>query len=355
MAEAPQRFVLLNRLVSRSSTRARQEHHLPTHGAEELLRLVEARLQAGLAVEFLNCVDHRDETVRIANGQGHDFIRMRQIAFSEGERARYATLLIEHVDSRVRSFPVVHTVTYRGRELAGDDEERGASASHLVVRLPLSGAYDDGAYRCAIEAVPGGVTRGLIETSLCRQLRRHCTAEGWTFSATTYDRRKKPKTQEYKYHPKLELHADVGRKLGEIVAGGRTLTHMLFTKRSEKQSIGEPTSVKHQDFLADIEIKVSAKQAPADPEEKAGWLASIRQTYEERGFETKLYYRYAQGGLLAGSLHHDVAGATDLLICPKEIIFLTEQPKRWRDTICPEISAQMMALVDRETLWERAR
>jgi hypothetical protein len=37
---------------------------------------------------------------------------------------------------------------------------------------------------------------------------------------------------------------------------------MTFTKRSEKQSIGKPTSVAHKDLYADVELKVSAKQGP---------------------------------------------------------------------------------------------
>lgn len=51
--------------------------------------------------------------------------------------------------------------------------------------------------------------------------------------------------KEYRYTPRLELFADIGRKIDFALSGGRELAHMTFTKRSEKQSIAKPTSVTH--------------------------------------------------------------------------------------------------------------
>jgi hypothetical protein len=348
-----QRLVLLNRMVSRSASRAPQEHHPPVHSALELMLILEKRRAAGIAIEYLGSTDDKDEEIRASKGEGHDLLRLSRAHFEQGSDARYITLLIEHIDQRVTSFPVVHTKTFDGRDISGDEDERGASSVHVVIRLPKEGAYDDGNYRCAIESMSSGVTRKQIELFLTRQLRRACP--DWTFSATVHKRGRKPKTTEYRYYPRLELFADVGRKLGEFVSEGRTLTHMVFTKRSEKESIGQPTAILHEDVIADIEYRISAKQAPADPGEKRTWIENVKQSFELRGFESRLYYRHASGTAMGGGIHQDIAGATDLLICPKEIISLMDQPKRWRNTICPEIVGQMKALLDRNALWERSK
>jgi len=350
---AHQRVILLNRVVSRSSTRASQEHHPPTHSALELLLILEQRRKAGIAIEYLGSIDDKDESARALKGEGHDLLRLSKTLFEEGPEARYVTLLIEHIDHRVRSFPVVHMKTFDGRDISGEEEERGASSAHVVLRLPKEGAYDDGNYRCAIENVPSGVTRKLIETFLIRQLRRAC--DGWTFSANVQKRGKKARTTEYRYYPRLEFFADVGRKLGEFVVEGRTLTHMVFTKRSEKASIGQPTAVAHEDIIADIEYRISAKQAPSDPAEKRSWIEKVKRDFEMRGFESRLYYRHASGAAMGGGIHQDIDGAADLLICPKEVISLGEQPKRWRNSICTEMVSEMKALLDRDALWERAK
>jgi hypothetical protein len=55
--------VLLNRLLSRSSTRAPEEHRPETHGAEELLEIIEARRKKGWAIEYLDTEDNPDEEV----------------------------------------------------------------------------------------------------------------------------------------------------------------------------------------------------------------------------------------------------------------------------------------------------
>ena len=54
------------------------------------------------------------------------------------------------------------------------------------------------------------------------------------------------RAKEYRYNPRLELFADIGRRIDFALSGGRELAHMTFTKRAEKTSIGRH----HQSYLA---------------------------------------------------------------------------------------------------------
>jgi hypothetical protein len=344
---------LLNRMISRSVTRSRS-YDAPTMSGYELLRVLERRRRNGHAIEFLGAPDDDDDVKRIAKGHGHDFIRLRHLRFEETASYRYATLLIEFVDESVRSFPVVHVQKFTGREIAGDEEERGAWAAHMVIRLPLDDAHDDGEYRCAIEQMHR-VTRRDIELLLSRQLRRYSEQQSLSFTVEVEQKRGRAKTLEFRYHPRLELHADVGRTLGGSLDGGRVLTQMVFTQRKTKQSIGKPTVVDHQDFVADLEIRVSAKQGPKDPEEHRGWVTEIRDWYQQLGYEARMYFRHPGGGALSGNLDQDVAGATDLLMCPKEIISLSGPRRYWRDRIDGHIATELKGLVDQDNLWERGK
>jgi hypothetical protein len=342
-----QRIILLNRLVSTTVSRAPEEHKSPIHGGWELLHLIDKRRAKKWAIEYINSLDDDDEDARAKKGQGHNFLRLRHCRFEEIHGFRYAILLFEFVDQGVTSFPVVHTSTFTGREIAGDDEERGATAAHVVIRMPGAQGYDDGNYRCAFEAVPP-ITRRDIETFLSRQIRR---ADDWTFSVDIPGKRK-TLTKVYSYHPKFNLFGDIGRRLSGI-GDGRILNYMLFTKRSEKQAVGKATAVLHKDVYADVDLRISAKQGPQDPEEQRGWVEALRQTYKERGFESRLYYRHVNGGTLSGEVHQAVDGAADIMMCPKEIISLNKKPKRWTATINSEIAERMMALLDNDELWER--
>lgn len=349
MQNDQEHLILLNRLVSRSISRS--SHAPPTHSGIELLEVLDARAKKNIAIEYFGAEDDADEGARIAKGTGHNFIRLRQLLFEQTAAARYASLLFEYVDERVRSFPVVHRRTFAGREIAGADDERGAAAAHVVVRFPGQGAYDDGDYRCAIEAVHG-VTRHDIETFFSRQFRRHAA---WTFTVVVKKGKGKAKTKEFSYRPRLDLFADVGRTLNGALSGDSVLSHMVFTKRSTKQSIGKSTQVTHEDFLADVEIRVSARQGPADPEERRTWLGKVRDWYEQSGFESRLYFRQGHGRTLSGEINHAVAGATDLLMCPRQIIYLAEPAKRWRPTLDAAICTEMKALLEQDDLWERAK
>lgn len=353
--ETHERLVLLNRLVSRSSTRAPQEHKPPIHSAPELLKILQGRQTANIAIEFFGAPDEEVEAERIKAGLNHNFIRLAKSKIVKRGDRSYAILLIEYVDQAQRSFPVVHTVNFTGREISGDDAERGASTAHVVVRLPKDGELDDGNYRCVIEVVHS-VTRQHIENFLCRQLRRHSDAQEWVFTVTTKKKEDKAsKTKDYRYNPRLELFSDIGRALNLAASGGKVLSHMVFTKRSEKQSIGVPKTVVHTDVVADVELRISAKQGPDDPEEMRTWASAIRAAYEKLNYDSKMYYRHINGRIISGNVHEAVAGASDLLMCPKELISTKKPAKRWLPSISDEVADGMIALLENDGLWERAK
>jgi hypothetical protein len=320
------------------------------HGAFDLLEMIEKRRVKKVAIEYIGATDDDDEAVRARNGAGHDFVRLRQCKFEDRGKHRYAIMLFEYVDQAARTFPVVHTTNFTGREIAGDAEERGATSAHFIIRMPgPGGAYDDGSYRCALEAAHP-ITRRDIEVFLSRQVRRGVE---WTFSVDTQDRAGRKATKVYHYHPRFNLFADIGRKFSSLTSG-RVLTYMLFTKRDEKQNVAKPTSVIHQDIYADVELKISAKQGPADETEQRTWVEALVHAYKTHGFESRLYYRHIHGGMLSGEIHQAVDSAADIMMCHKEIITLAKQPKRWSASINSEIAEGMIALLDNDDLWERS-
>lgn len=347
-----QRVVLLNRMLSLSSSRAPNEHKPPILTGLELLQILQDRWEKGWAIEFLNSLDNDDEAERIKLGANSDAMRLRQFRFEKHNGRTYALLLIEHVDQTVRSFPVVHTATYEGREISGDDYERGATSAHLVIKLPGADNYDDGNYRCAFEYV-SPISRLLVERFISRQIKRQAEKDEWTFGVMVQAKGKKGAIEKpYRYTPKVHLVADVGRKLGGPIA--KDLSLMVFTKRSEKQSIGKATETMHQDVFADVEFRIPAKQAPSDAQERKTWFSGIRNFYEQRGFTTKLYYRHAGGATVVGGLHHDVANAADLMMCHREVVTLSAPVKRWQSAINDEMTTRLRELLDKDDLWQLA-
>lgn len=267
MAESEfQRIVLLNHFVSRSVSRAPEEHKPPTHSAYDLLQIVEKRRTKKIAIEYFGATDDDDEAVRAKNGSGHNFFRLRHCRFEERGKLRYAVLLFEFVDQTITSFPVVHTMNFTGREIAGEDEERGATSAHFVIRMPgPGGAHDDGMYRCALEAV-APITRRDVELFLSRQIRRE---NNWEFSIDMPGKAGKKNTKVYQYHPRFNLFADIGRRVGSLT-DGRILTHMVFTKRGEKQNVAKPTGVLHNDYLRGCRTKNFGQARPHGPGESTG-------------------------------------------------------------------------------------
>lgn len=353
--ELHERVVFLNHLVSRSKARTSDRDQAPTLPGFDLLRVLQNRFADKTAIEFIGSDNDKDDSVRIKLGKGHDFIRIKDIKFTKTTSHRYVYILFEYGDQRIKTLPLVHTESFAGREMEGEIEEVGASCTHVAIRLPSETDYDVGRYRCAIEYVNGGVSRKLIETFFRRQLRRYADVEDLTFDIFKPNKKGKPTKFEYKFHPSLELMADVGRKLGAFAGSKKILTQILFTKRSERRSAGKPTDVVMSDYTADVEVKISALQGPEDQAEKRSWVSRIRAEYEAQGYLTHLSYRYAGGTTLKGKASAEVAGAADLLMCPKEIIYLDESPKRWREAFCPAILTRLRELVDRDNLWERAQ
>ncbi|MBS1984637.1 MAG: hypothetical protein JST16_10740 [Bdellovibrionales bacterium] len=348
-----QRIVLLNSLVSRSTCRA-QGQTPPTAYGSDLMKVIEDRWKKGWAVEYYGAdKDHEhddDDDKRIKNGQGTDYVRLRDLKFDETKDHIYATALFEYLDTTVSKFAVVNYTTFEGHEISGKTHDRGAVTAHVVARFPKGHLHDDGKYRCTIESVHG-VTRGDIEMLLCRQLRRYAKSEQLMFTGEN----KKGKKQDYRYTPKLELFADVGRKLDVAVSGTGELSGMLFTKRHDKQSTGTQQAVAHQDFLADVRIYVGANQGPPTPAAKLGWAEKIQSYYRNLGYTTKVYFRHASGGIVSGDLHKSVNAAADLLMCQRTHVFLEKPPKNWVAAIEPEIAANMRTLVDEEELWEHLK
>lgn len=355
MTEKFYRNIMLNRLVSRSVTQAPKEHEPPTHSADELFGYLRNRKARGIAVEFFGGEEDEDDAKRIASGKGYDFIRIKDIAERTHDGSRYVILLIEFVDQSVKSFPVVDIVNFSGRDLNAKEDERGSSSCHVVIRLPAVGAYDDGSYRCAIEYVTS-LTRRNIEHLLSRQLRRHARASEMTFMVRTSGKGKKASEKTYKYHPRLDLLADVGRSI--LSAAGtreKKLSHLVFTKRSERQDIAGKTAVFHDDVFADVELRISGKQAPVEKPEQKTWLQRLRSHYEQAGFETKVYFRHVGGTVLGGEMHDEVAGAADLMLCAKELIETTTPPRRWVDAIQPDTRDKMIELLERDEIWKRTK
>ncbi len=354
----PQRIVLLNHLRSRSATRAKG-HDAPRLSGLSLLRDVADRAEkTKWGIEFEGLAEDKNkfktEDDRVAAGAKYPALRLRRSSIIEPtktEEGRVA-LLFEHLDPGRRSFQVVNLDNFHGREIEANKREAGSLSAHVVIRVPKAGAYDDGMYRCVIESA-SPITRSRIEWFLCRQVLR--LVPEWKFTVTE-QKKAKPITKNYHYTPKLELLADVSRALGAGTTAGQTLSHLIFAKRSEKQSVGAKTDIKDQDFLADVTLRVGASQGPADEKERLGWAATLRSAYEQRGYKTKIYFRSAQGDVLGGAVqHHQIDGAQDLLLCPRDFIDRPDDHKPWSNDLDGKTVADMTALLEKDKLWERTK
>jgi hypothetical protein len=355
--EVQQRLVLLNRLVSVSTTRATEDNKPPMFTGREALELIQRRKEKNWAIEYFGLHETAGslskEDERIKSGKGHDFIWLREIKFQDKAQWRFAVMLFEFIDQSKVSFSVVDTVSLEGNEIRGKKNDRGARSAHVVVRLPIK-QYDDRSYRCVIE-VSRSITRADIEHFLCKQLRRQAAADELSFHVRWMDAKGKPKEYNYRYTPRLELFADIGRKIDFALSGGRELSHMTFTKRHERRSIGKDTEVKHEDVIADVELRVSAKQGPDDPDKRLGWLAQVRSYFESIGYESRMFYRNLGGGIMSGHVHQDMAGATDIVMCQKELISLSDADKEWYPKIDDELVGQMITHANTDDLWERSK
>jgi hypothetical protein len=66
-----------------------------------------------------------------------------------------------------------------------------------------------------------------------------------------------------------------------------------------------------------------------------------------------MYFRNVNGGQVGGDVHGAVAGAIDLVMCPKEIILLEEAPKKWCPGIVPSIETEIRSILENDLLWRQ--
>lgn len=132
----------------------------------------------------------------------------------------------------------------------------------------------------------------------------------------------------------------------------REISQMVFWKRSERQTIAEKTEIIQGDVFAAVELRIAAKQGPEDPEERQTWLQTLRKWYEDRGFQTRLFFKQRGGTMMSGALHDGMDAATDMLLCPKEEILTKDPPRKWVDEIQPEVRDAMINLLERDDLWK---
>jgi hypothetical protein len=349
--EKHSRLVLLNYMISDATTKAPQEHKAPLHNAEELFAYLEQRISQGVALEVFDSErsDDDDENVRIAASRDHNFIRLKKLKLLSHDDARYAVMLIETVDHKIRTMPVLDVVNFTGRDIAGEENERGTSSAHVAVRLPNMDSYDDGRYRCVVEAVTG-ISRKKIETLFNRQLRRFAKANNFTFDVDVPHGRGKRSVKSYIYYPKILLATEVGRT---PFSDERELASMVFTRRAEKQRMTSQTSMFQDEVIADVEYRVSAQQGPRDSGERLRWLSSVRNWYESKGYKTKLYFRHiGKSAKISGNLHQSLEGAADIMICAREEIETAVPQIKWVDDIQPEVQEAMIGLLKRDELWK---
>lgn len=348
-----EKIVLLNTLQSVSTSRAPGDLKAPVHSAEELFGFIVKRCDEKVAVEFTGGLDDPDDQVRIANGKGQSLVNARAHAIRKHDSYTYLVLLLEYADKDERLFPVLDTSTLLGRELSGKHNERGASQAHLVVRLPPTGAKDIGKYRCILE-LARGLNRHTVETFLSRQVRRHVITDGsFRFEHLTKDKDGKTVEKTYAYTPKLELLADVGRKLNVSKSSGAEISRMEFVKRSEKLSAGVPTDVISENILGDVKITISAGQL-SNVHSISDAFKALRKSYEQRGYKTKLYFRHPKTkGEFGGSIEQKVASAADLLLCQREVISLPSEPPAWLGSIYTPTVDAMIQLLGDDKLWDR--
>jgi hypothetical protein len=352
MSSDGDRFVLLNYLVSRSSTRARRVA-APTHSARELLDVLSARCDRNWTVEFIGGQDERDEATRISVNEGFNFIRLKKLRFDESNGHHYACLLFQYVDVAKSSFQVVNIRTFEGRQISGGQDERGGVYAHLVVRLPNPGEFDDGMYRCVLEAAPS-ISRSLIQHLIAKQMRRDPTYGALSFNEPIHYRRKPPGSKPHDYSVKLDLLADIGRKLTDV-SSNRVLTKMQFTKRSAHQNTATQMEVEHVDFVADLQVVVSANQGPTDPVERLGWAAQLKAHYDALGYVPRFFFRSESGDVDGGDIHPAIASATDLLVCPRERVFYPEEARGWSDELNESVLTVLRPVLDRDELWHLAK
>ncbi|MCA1433452.1 hypothetical protein I6F33_10730 [Bradyrhizobium sp. BRP20] len=354
MSSPFQRIVLLNGLVARSISKAPSHAKVPIVSGKSMFDALEERRKAAWAIEFFGKSETERESEETDDERkircaGLNFIWLRDLKCHTRDGFRYYQLLLEYVDQQKTTFSVVDTANLNGRDISGHENERGCVSAHVVVRTPVV-AVDSGDYRCVIE-VAHSINRKMIEDFLCRQLRRWATQDELSFDVPVPDPKRGNVLKPYRFNPRLELHADVGRNVGSATGPGAEISYLIFTKSKEKQSIAGKTHVINEEFDAQVQLKVSAKQGPNDPKARFEWMNALRTYYTQRGYKIKVSFRHVNGAMITGSLPDALAGASDLMICTKDVISL-QAAREWYTTVNRDVVKQMEALLDKDSLWK---
>jgi hypothetical protein len=356
VADAPCcRIVLLNHLVSLSIARTKSEQRPPTEPGYELLKMIFARWNKGTAIEYLAEESDADDIARIEKNSGQkSYTRIQHMLMPPAEPGdhRYVAILLEYLDINRHSFHVSNPKTFQGRPIKGEETERGVISAVIMIRLPAEGAYDDGRYRCVVEAMPS-LNRAAIEHFLCRQLRRDSDRDKWTYPVDK-PQRKGTKKVPARYTPKLELHAGgFGRKVDGSGGTSKILKSLTFVKRASKESIGEGTDIEHTEFEADLRVHVSAAQGVSEPGGVMAWAKRLRKSFEERGYETSVAFRHAGGDVVTGKIDASLSSAADLMLCQREPVTFATPREIWEATLRPDVVDCLREVLDRDELWER--
>jgi hypothetical protein len=354
LADELQRVVLLNRLISRSATRARSAT-APLHTAHHLFEILKGRFHAGLAIEYLRAVDNVDEAERKRLGAQSSYTRIADFQYYDTPSYRYVMMLVKHVNVAVKAFSVENRANLEGREVSGEVNESGAIAAHFVARLPLAESLLDlGNYRCLTE-VASPITRSHLEFLLCRQLRRTTDMANWTFSSTTQAKRSaKPMTKDHPYTPRLEFGGDIGRNMSTN-GSVREISSMVFLKEAERETIGPGLEVDRTDVIKNVEIRIAASQAPEKPEEKVSWFERVKKHFAGQGYEVRLHFKHVNGGYVGGEVHEAVDGAFDIVMCDREIVQLDKPLLASSSTIDADFCSKLRDVLDKDELWTRGK
>lgn len=338
--------VYLNYLSSISKTRA-PGVLAPTHSGSDLLGILARMCAADDAILEIN------RPAEAASDEDPSFLRISRVQRIPRRGHTYIALLIEYADATQKLFPVLHRQTYKGRELSGDSDETGVVSTHVTVRMPQEGDNDGALYRCMIQ-VNHSIPRTHIETLFNRLLDKFF-AGPLTFEIDRPNRKGKIERKFYKYNPKLELIAEVGQSI-RARGGISALSQMVFTNRGERESVAAPTEVLQSEVLADVTVKIDVSQAPEEPEQRRGWVDAVRNKYERRGYTTKLYFRTGgTRGVVGGRVDREDAFAADVLFCPREVLTVDEEVKRWHPELSTTIVEAMVTTLDNDDLWKQRR
>lgn len=346
------RIVLLNRLISRSVSKAPQAFTPPTHGAEELFDIINGARKTNSAIEYEGLETKDTEEARHLAGKSLPFVRLSDFRLITRDSNRYAALLIEHGDNTSRALQLINSETFEGRQISGEENEFGASSAHLLVKLPAPDEYEEAIYRTAIEAV-APITRRQIAWFLSAQVRRYAKAQDFHFSVEDPEPGARGRTKRYLYHPKIELVSDIGRQINFAV-GGQAVSSIVFAKRGSLKEVSGETTIEYREVQANAEFRISANEGPPDPFERRTWLQNLIRDWKNRGFKSRLYFKALGGKEMVGTVHRDLDGAADLLLCHKERIVFPDHPPRWRPHLCEETVRQLIELVDKDELWQRS-